>query len=255
MRMSASEKTRRALREVGLTDYEIRAYLTLLSDGPMSASQISRSADLPYSKIYDVLSRLERKGWIEVEGGRPRKYYPKPPSEALEAARLRVESAFRDSEIQVLGELQPIYERTGSRERPDIWIVRGEFNILAKIRETLNKSQGELMLAVPTLPELLVETLATDLMHLRGLGVDVKLMITSRVDEASLRKLGKLADVRVRDQMFGGGLISDRNEVMLLLGEEKEAEQMAIWSDHIGLAKLAREYFEYLWRDAAPISL
>jgi hypothetical protein len=53
--------------------------------------------------------------------------------------------------------------------------------------------------------------------------------------------------------MFGGGVIADGREVILLLGQEgDEAISLAIWSDHIGLSKFAKNYFEYLWADANP---
>jgi hypothetical protein len=29
---------------------------------------------------------------------------------------------------------------------------------------------------------------------------------------------------------------------------------LAIWSDHAGLAKFAKNYFEYLWRDSKKVS-
>ena len=251
--MSISDKTRRALREVGLTEYELKAYLTLLEYGPLTATRISKDSGLPYSKIYEVLRNLEKKGWVEAESGRPNKYYPKAPAEAVEAVRLRTESMIRDFEDQVLEELQPIYEKRGIRERPDIWIVRGEFNIAAKIREVIGKTKSELMLAVPILPRALFKIVSPDLLHVKSAGVKLRLMTTKGVDEKMLREIGKLADTRVRDQMFGGGLISDNKEVILLLGESGE-ETLAIWSDHFGLAKLSAEYFEYLWKGAKPLS-
>ena len=89
LEMSITERTKRSLREIGLTGYELVAYLHLLTEGPTTANQISKNTGLPYSKIYDVLISLEDKGWIEIESGRPKKYYPKPPSEALEARTLK----------------------------------------------------------------------------------------------------------------------------------------------------------------------
>jgi hypothetical protein len=54
--------------------------------------------------------------------------------------------------------------------------------------------------------------------------------------------------------MFGGGVISDSEEVVLLLGEEDRAT-LAIWADHIGLAKFAKDYFEVLWRESTEFEL
>lgn len=69
----------------------------------------------------------------------------------------------------------------------------------------------------------------------------------------TMTKLSKLCEVRVREQMFGGGIIADGREVILLLGQEgEEAIALAIWSDHVGLSKFAKNYFEYLWSDSKP---
>ncbi|MEM2697164.1 MAG: helix-turn-helix domain-containing protein, partial [Nitrososphaerota archaeon] len=53
--LEISEKLRRALHRLGLTDYEIKVYKTLLENGELTASKLSELADVPYSKIYEVL--------------------------------------------------------------------------------------------------------------------------------------------------------------------------------------------------------
>ena len=45
--------------------------------------------------------------------------------------------------------------------------------------------------------------------------------------------------------------------MVILLGpinESSEGEAVAIWADHAGLAVFAREYFEYLLKDAKSVS-
>lgn len=247
--MVVSEKTRNALREIGLTEYELTAYVFLLTSGSRTANQISKSTGLPYSKIYDVLTSLEEKGWVEVEGSRPKRYYPKPPSEALEAMKMRVERSLDGNVSQILGELKTLYEEKGIQERPDIWIVRGEFNILAKMREVFNDSKSELMIATTILPRVLVNLARA---RLKSLGVKVKIMVTEGVDDRSLKELERLGEVRLKDRIFGGGIISDHRRVMLLLSGGRDSEPLAICSNHIGLAELSREYFEYLWNEAKP---
>jgi sugar-specific transcriptional regulator TrmB len=249
--MAISDATRRALRELGLTEYETRAYLTLITYGVLTASQVSENAIVPYSKIYDVLVSLEKKGWIESKSGRPSRYYPKPPLEALEAVKLRLESTIKDCEQQVLSELQPIYEKKEVRERPDIWIIRGEFNVLAKLQEILSKTKIELMIAAPIISDALAATFTPALVHLKNVGVKTMIMTTKTTDNKLLRA-SEAAEVRIRDQMFGGGIISDEREVLLILGEE-EKPVLAIWSNHIGLTKFARNYFEFLWQTSGVI--
>ena len=54
------------LQRIGLTEYEAKAYLTLLRDHLNSASKLSEKSGVPRTKIYSVLESLERKGWIRI---------------------------------------------------------------------------------------------------------------------------------------------------------------------------------------------
>lgn len=248
-----SDRVRRSLQGFGLTDYEIRSYTSLLEIGPATASELSEASDVPYSKIYEILGSLEKKGWIESEHGRPSKYYPKPPSLAMEITKSQLENQLKTNETLILDELQPLYEKKGVREHPDIWIVRGNFNVLARIRETIEHVQKEILAAVPAIPDPVAEMLVPLVKSIADRGVRVQVMTMKHSFSESMVKLSKICEVRVREQMFGGGVIADGREVILLLGQEgEEAIGLAIWSDHIGLSKFAKNYFEYLWAEAIP---
>ena len=248
--MPITDRVRRSLQEFGLTDYEIRSYTSLLEIGPATASELSEASDVPYSKVYEVLGSLEKKGWIESEHGRPSKYYPKPPSVAMEITKSQLENALKTNEALIHDELQPLYEKKGVREHPDIWIVRGNFNVLARIRETVERVQKEILAAVPAIPDSVAEMLIPLVKSIAERGVKVQIMTMKSPMSETMAKLSKFCDVRVREQMFGGGIIADGREVILLLGQEgDEAISLAIWSDHIGLSKFAKNYFEYLWSD------
>ena len=64
-------------------------------------------------------------------------------------------------------------------------------------------------------------------------------------------KIFKGFDTRIRDNMYGGGLISDSKQVILLLSEETETDSgAAIWAEHTGLTLRSKNYFNYLWNDS-----
>ncbi len=252
--MTVSETTRSALKDFGLTEYEIKAYIALVEAGPLPASQLSTSAGIPYSKIYEILGNLERKGWVEIEQGRPSKYFAKPPSTALEFSRIRIENKLKSSQADAISELQPVYEKKEVQERPDIWIVRGQNNILDRIKETLGRTRRELLVAMPIVPESVISVATPLLSLLSSRGIKVSIMVPSPTAKDTIRKLKELAEVRVREQMFGGGLISDSNEIIILLGEEPEKGlTLAISSEHAGLVKFGKIYFEFLWENSKPI--
>ncbi len=249
-----SENAKKVLREVGLREYETRAYLTLLERGAMTASEVSEHSGVPYSKVYETLNSLERKGWIEVERGRPSRYFPKAPSESLEAAKLRLEDMVNSWKRVLMGELQPMYEKRELMEKPDIWILRGKFSILAKLREMLDAAHNELMIAVPVFAKGFVDASVSVLGHARDSGVRVQIMMT---EDENIKKISKVGEARVRDNLFGGGVIVDGKEALLFLGEADTKRSysglLVIWSNHIGLVKFAREYFQLLWDTAKPI--
>ena len=249
--MSTSDQAKRILRELGLTEYETRAYLSLLEKGATTASKISEHANVPYSKIYETLNSLERKGWVETRRGRPSRYCPKSPSEALSAARMRLEDSVKSWEQTILNELQPLYEKREIREKPDIWILRGEFNTLAKLQEMLGKVKSRLMIAAPTPTKALMEAAVPMLIHLQDSGVEILLMTSRDMGKKNLEKIADVAEVRVRDHLFGGGVIVDGKEALLVLGEKKPT--LVIWSDHVGLVKFAKDYFQYLWDSSEAI--
>lgn len=251
--MIVSETTKRALKDFGLTEYEVKAYIALVQSGPMPASQLSTTATIPYSKIYEILGNLERKGWVESEQGRPSKYFAKPPSTALESSRVRMENTLKSSQTDALLELQPLYEKKGVQERPDIWIVRGQDNILDRIKETLGRTRRELLVAMPIVPDSVISMAAPLLSLMNERGIKVSVMIPSLTSKDAAKKLKGLAEVRVREQMFGGGIISDSNEIIILLGEEPERGlTLAISSHHVGLVKFGKSYFEFLWENSRP---
>jgi sugar-specific transcriptional regulator TrmB len=248
--MSISEKAKNALREAGLTDYETRAYLHLLQVGVTTASQISNETDVPYSKIYEVLNSLERKGWVETQTDRPRQYYPKSPSEALDITRLRLENMMKLWRNTVLDELQPLYEKREIREKPDVWILRGEFDALAKLKDLVGNAKTELMFAVPPLTESILNAVMPLFGELLGANIKVQIMVSKDLN-LDIEVLSRIYEVRRKDSMFGGGVIADGREALLILGENKPS--LIIWSDHSGLVKFAKDYFQYLWNTAEKV--
>ena len=181
---------------------------------------------------------------------RPSRFYPKHPATCIEITKMRLEKEMAENERRILEELTPIYEQRGVREMPEIWIIRGEHNILSKIKETISSCEKELMIAIPTLSTRLANLITPTFTKLTS-GVKVRILLTTNINKGLITTLARLGEVRLRDQMFGGGVIADTKQVILVLGASSENEaQLAIWSAHTSLAKFAKNYFDYLWSDS-----
>ena len=252
--MSISDKSRKALEKIGLTSYEIRTFSSLLKAKELTASDLSQKSGVPYSKIYEVLGILEEKGWIGSDDSRPTKYFAKSPATGIETTKQKMESDFKENQNIILNELVPLYEQSGTSEKPDIWVLSGKVNIAAKILEMVETCRNEVLIALPEAGEELVKQALPKLRLLHDKGVEITVLTSDKMNKESLKAISRVADVKVKEGMFGGGIISDKRYVVILLGPEMgaadAAETVAIWADHAGLAGFARAYFENLLKDS-----
>ena len=252
--MSISDKTRKSLEKIGLTSYEIKTFSALLKTGELTASDLSQKSGVPYSKIYEVLGTLEEKSWIGSDDSRPTKYFAKSPSTGLETTKQKIENDFLQNQNIILNELVPLYEKSGVSEKPDIWVLSGAINITAKILEMVDACRNEVLIALPEAGEELVRQALPKLRSLHDKGVDITILTSDKIDKESVTAIKRVATVKIKKGLFGGGIISDKRYVVILLGPETVGEGstdiVAIWADHAGLAGFARQYFEYLLKDS-----
>jgi sugar-specific transcriptional regulator TrmB len=252
--MSISDKTKKSLEKIGLTSYEIKTFTALLKTGELTASDLSQKSGVPYSKIYEVLGTLEEKSWISSDDSRPTKYFAKSPSTGLESTKQKMENDFSKNQSIILNELVPLYEKSGTSERPDIWVISGALNIANKILEMVESCRNEVMIALPEAGEDLVKQALPKLRSLHDKGVDITILASDKIDKESIKAIKRVATVKIKKGLFGGGIISDKKYVVILLGPEVAGENssdiVAIWADHAGLAGFARQYFEYLLKDS-----
>jgi sugar-specific transcriptional regulator TrmB len=229
----------------------------LLKAGELTASDLSQKSGVPYSKIYEVLGSLEEKSWVGSDDSRPTKYFAKSPATALDATKQRLDTEFKENQYVVLSELIPLYEKSGTSERPDIWVLSGTVNIASKILEMVESCKNEVLIALPKASEDLVKQALPKLRSLHDKRVDITILTSDSMDKDSLKAISRVAKVKVKKGLFGGGIISDKRYVVILLGPEagdtSSSDIVAIWADHAGLAGFARVYFEYLLKDAKEV--
>jgi sugar-specific transcriptional regulator TrmB len=162
----------KALETMGLTEYEAKTYVSLIQKGTSNAGNLSKIADIPHSKIYEVLSRLEKKKLVEVQRGRPLFYKAIKPSIALERIETRLkdtlqkEYAQRKSDLEtlyskklgqisqankMLDELDNFYEKNADIEPSEefVWTIRGKDNLNKQAKEIIQSASLEVRLMMP----------------------------------------------------------------------------------------------------------
>ena len=81
------------LKELGLTDNEVRIYLILLKQGMMNPSEISRKLGLHRGYIYDALERMQEKEVVNSILKDNKKYFQATsPENLIELLKLKLEN-------------------------------------------------------------------------------------------------------------------------------------------------------------------
>ena len=252
--MSVSKNAKKALEHLGMSTNEIKTYTALLTIGSGTAEQISKESGVSYSKIYEVLKLLEENKWVTSDDSRPSVYTVNSPASSLDVIKRKRDEQYDDDRTAVISEIEPLYEKTGTAEMPDILFLRGTGSIVSKILETSDSCNSEMMIVVPAAGQEMVKQALPKLRMLYDRGVSTTILTSDEMDADSVKALSRVATVKIKNGIYGGGIISDKKHVIILLGSEDgktfTSDMVAIWADHTGLAGFAREYFEYLIKDS-----
>ncbi len=128
------------LQTLGLTEYEARAYVALLSLGRAQPSRIARQASIPRPKVYETLERLEARGLATRTQITPLEY-------AALSAREYVARADREFRGRIEG-----LERALSRLAPEavpeaVYPMRGGAAVRSLIEDVVLNARKSLFLA------------------------------------------------------------------------------------------------------------
>jgi sugar-specific transcriptional regulator TrmB len=257
------ENVKDALRSIGLTDYEISIYLTLISKGPMDARELSEASGVPYSRIYNILTQLEKEKMFlyKEEESRPSRYFCKSPDEALMIAKRQYNENFDKFAGLIINSLNPIYQSHDTPIKVALYIHRGRDVCITKSLAIIENAKTSLYLVGQTYEFL--EVLYSDIKKARARGVtDIRILIeeTSVKDEKFydlLENYSEISIIRTRDQIFGDCIIGDEGEEAFIILTQKLFKGMSYFgviTDHIAFGPAANYYFDYLYSSAENLN-
>ena len=99
------------LRQVGLTEYEAKAYLALLNTHLITATKVSEKSGVPRTKIYVVLEALKHKGWVRMYSGVPLLFKAVAPRAVFEKVKGDLERFLESVQATLKEELSEMKEK------------------------------------------------------------------------------------------------------------------------------------------------
>lgn len=236
------------LKGIGLTMYEAQAYVTLTSLIQGTADEVSKNSDIPRSKIYDVLKKLNEKDFIEVEDGRPLTYIAKSPVEVLSREKERINTEIEDT----ISRLTNIYENGMSQVQAPIWRIYGVEKIINQEVEIIKRAKNTVNMRIGFLFEGEGEALIDAFKKRRSLNVNILASPTCYInnEEINIIKMFKDQGINIQkaDIPFVKVMISDSKEMMHTYTKFSEDKRNVIPETAIGIwnkyEDVARNYDE-----------
>ena len=129
------------LKKLGLSEYEAKVYIALVGIGKATAREIYEVSGVPRSRVYDVLTKLASKGFVDIEGSEPKRFKAVEPRKVIEKLKLELIKAADECII----ELESL-RLSKQRDFSPALIIRGEWNIVEKIRDAIIESEREILI-------------------------------------------------------------------------------------------------------------
>lgn len=261
-------------KQLGLTPYESRAYVSLMIQGPMSPSELAQKTSIPRPRAYDVLRSLMEKGLLMEQSGRPSIYAAVEPAQGLKNLLIAVE-------METLGQLEEkrktaqtltkllsqMYEKSKNRklERSKVWFTRRDTAFISMYAEAIRSFKKEFLVATTALrpPEKEILEAVKYALKTNGKAIRVVRQVTKLwaleelegykeyIKAGSQVRYLNIKEIPLRFMVF------DERDVIIVFPSESKLRMPqtleALWLRIPPLAKILREQFEELWRKSKPI--
>jgi sugar-specific transcriptional regulator TrmB len=130
------------LQALGFSQYEARAYCALLQKSPANGHEVSKTAGIPTSKVYETLERLQKKGAVLVQRSEPTLWAPVPHRDLVAALRQRMESTFSAVE-------QGLAQLGHEQDTGLTWSLSGRGHVVDSMRRAIDRARERLAAVIP----------------------------------------------------------------------------------------------------------
>ncbi|MFC4544077.1 TrmB family transcriptional regulator [Halosolutus amylolyticus] len=263
-----------SLRDLGLSEYEARAYRALLNTGPTTAKELSRASDVPMGRIYDVLNSIEQYNLVRSQtASRPKKYVAVEPSTALDRLLDDKKRELEEKADQYESIVDDLADELDAAEpvEEQFWTAAvGPEETIDLLLERLAAADRDIvMVAADPVPQMDIRTVGDEVLAQledaldRGVSVDILMtreLVASLSENVGERyretlQARKDFDVRTSEEVTGSFNIIDGVEVCIQVPNpltSSEAFGMIDLKDPEFAADVHDEFTPH-WQNAEPL--
>ena len=237
-----------ALKQFDLNEYEAKAFVVLLQMDNAPASEISDAADVPKSRVYDILSALEKKGLVTKQPSSPRKYSANHARRSLEHLLYRIEKSYEERVSHLHNQKDQLIDLLPDRaeheqESSKISTVEGTYAVACKLIEGMQDCEESIRIAGDS-PFVRLKSRSAFDNQIGDTRVDIRATGLFDEDEvAEMRRHGGL--IRESEEIIQSFFVFD--EEVLLQVHDSGSSIVGLWSNETSLVQTYVDRFETLW--------
>jgi len=240
-----------SLEEFGLSKYEARAYLTMTGKGSLAASEIAYYANLPRTKIYQTIKKLEKKRLAVISKQKPLICSAIPPEEAF-AEIVNLHERRVKNMRKIIDRLQKLNDEgqrpKGSEERR--YFILDANSALEKIGSLIAGSRSSISATLDPWGLRLISQCKTSLVKAVTSGVRARFILGPQcIGSENLSQLPEAIDLRT-DEVSSNLIIIDATHMISVDSSNGKA---ALFSLTDSFGALHSRNFEEAWGRAGEL--
>ncbi|WP_206424451.1 TrmB family transcriptional regulator [Halorubrum sp. CSM-61] len=145
--LSHHEQAIELLQELGLKEYEAKAFVALTRLPEGTAKEISEISEVPRTRVYDAVRVLETKGLVEIQHANPQRFRAVAIDEAADTLRREYEDR-TDSLRATLRAIEPAAPDEETEVTHEVWSLSGGTAITSRTRQLVDESDDEVVLVI-----------------------------------------------------------------------------------------------------------
>lgn len=235
-----------SLAEFGLGKYEAQAYVTLLTKGRISASDLAYYSGMPRTKVYPVLRRLEKKRLATMTQTKPVMCSAVVPQESFDeiiAEQINKVNAMNSLVDDLKTLCSDAKRNRGTQERKYVHISHSE--ALRSTQEMIRKTRTSIRIIADASGLGLLSECSSTLAGAARKGVKIMMILSQQtIGTAEMHRIARIANVRI-SEIEQNSMVFDGANVLIAGGK---AGKVALFESSTILAAEQERLFESAWK-------
>ena len=237
-----------SLEEFGLSKYEAQAYVALIARGTIAASELAYYSEIPRTKIYPTLLKLENKKLAIISKSKPIMCTAIAPEDAFDGIiheQINKVNAMNSLVSNLKKTSEESRKSRGSEEKRYFHISAN--NVLEQLQTMIEGSKSSIKIMVDQWGFGLLAECKEQLLSVLRRNLDVKILILpSQICSESFRKIPDGIEIRA-SEITQNCFVFDETELLMINNENGKG---AIFSSTEILANNQEKIFSNIWKNA-----